>query len=58
MYFHFQTSKAECSNPCEINGPEMQCHAKAYCVLDPETSEFNCACKLGFNGTGKHCTGI
>ncbi|XP_072385212.1 uncharacterized protein uif isoform X2 [Diabrotica undecimpunctata] len=47
------TSKSECTNPCETNGPEMQCDVNAYCLLIPETGEFDCDCKPGFNGTGK-----
>ncbi|CAH1282118.1 unnamed protein product [Diabrotica balteata] len=47
------TSKSECTNPCETNGPEMQCDVNAYCLLIPETGNFDCDCKPGFNGTGK-----
>lgn len=35
----------------------MHCDPNAYCLLNPDTSEFRCECKLGFNGTGKYCTG-
>lgn len=52
------TSKAECTNPCEMNGPEMHCDSNAYCLLIPETSDFKCECKPGFNGTGKFCTDV
>jgi hypothetical protein len=52
------TSKAECTNPCEMNGPEMHCDPNAYCLLMPETSEFKCECKPGFNGTGVECTDV
>lgn len=40
-----------------MNGPEMHCDPNAYCLLIPETSDFKCECKPGFNGTGKFCTG-
>lgn len=40
-----------------MNGPEMHCDPNAYCLLNPDTSEFRCECKLGFNGTGKYCIG-
>ncbi|ENN80781.1 hypothetical protein YQE_02790, partial [Dendroctonus ponderosae] len=49
-------SKSECTNPCEMNGQEMHCDPNAYCLLIPETSDFKCECKPGFNGTGKECT--
>lgn len=50
-----QTSVAECSNPCDINGEDMHCDTNAYCLLIPETNDFKCECKPGFNGTGKEC---
>jgi hypothetical protein len=53
-----QTSKLECSNPCEMNGPGMHCDPNAYCLLIPETSDFKCECKPGYNGTGKVCRGM
>lgn len=56
MYF-FQTTKAECWNPCEMNGSEMLCDPNAYCLLIPETNDFKCECKPGYNGTGKACSG-
>lgn len=40
-----------------MNGPEMHCDPNAYCLLIPETSDFKCECKPGYNGTGKVCTG-
>lgn len=53
-----QTSLSECGNPCEMSGSEeMRCHANAHCLLVPETSDFKCECKPGYNGTGKICTG-
>lgn len=52
------TSEEECTNPCEMSGPEMHCDSNAYCLLIPETSEFKCQCKPGFNGTGKVCTDV
>ncbi|XP_075226178.1 sushi, von Willebrand factor type A, EGF and pentraxin domain-containing protein uif [Lycorma delicatula] len=52
------TSKSECWNPCEMNGPEMHCDPNAYCLLTPETSDFRCECKTGYNGTGKFCTDV
>ncbi|XP_022825719.1 sushi, von Willebrand factor type A, EGF and pentraxin domain-containing protein 1 isoform X1 [Spodoptera litura] len=52
------TSEAECTNPCEMSGPEMHCDVNAYCLLIPETSEFKCQCKPGFNGTGKVCIDV
>ncbi|KAK5649547.1 hypothetical protein RI129_000576 [Pyrocoelia pectoralis] len=39
------TSKDECTNPCEMHGPEMHCDTNAYCLLIPETSDFKCECK-------------
>lgn len=35
----------------------MHCDPNAYCVLVPETSDFKCECKPGFNGTGMECIG-
>jgi hypothetical protein len=53
------TSKAECTNPCESASTEthQHCDVNAYCILVPETSDFKCECKPGFNGTGIQCTG-
>ncbi|XP_063243609.1 sushi, von Willebrand factor type A, EGF and pentraxin domain-containing protein 1 isoform X2 [Bacillus rossius redtenbacheri] len=51
-------SKAECSNPCEMNGPEMHCSPYAHCLLQQDTNEFDCMCKPGYNGTGKVCTDV
>ncbi|XP_054265760.1 uncharacterized protein LOC128988471 [Macrosteles quadrilineatus] len=51
-------SKSDCWNPCEMNGPEMHCDPNAYCLLIPETSDFKCECKPGYNGTGKVCTDV
>ncbi|KAL7042588.1 hypothetical protein ACKWTF_001212 [Chironomus riparius] len=51
------TSKAECTNPCEtLTEGHQHCDANAYCILVPETSDFKCECKPGFNGTGTQCT--
>lgn len=36
----------------------MHCDPNAYCLLVPETSDFKCECKPGYNGTGKVCTGM
>ncbi|KAI5692644.1 hypothetical protein M8J75_014204, partial [Diaphorina citri] len=52
------TSKTDCWNPCEMQGSEMHCDTNAYCLLIPETSDFKCECKPGFNGTGKVCTDV
>lgn len=52
------TNKDECTNPCEMNGKEMHCDANAYCLLIPETSDFKCECKPGYNGTGTNCTDV
>ncbi|GAB0094394.1 sushi, von Willebrand factor type A, EGF and pentraxin domain-containing protein 1 [Sergentomyia squamirostris] len=53
------TSKAECINPCEtITEGQAHCDPNAYCILVPETSDFMCKCKPGFNGTGMHCTDV
>lgn len=41
-----------------MNGPEMHCDPNAYCLLIPETSDFKCECKPGYNGTGKACTDV
>jgi hypothetical protein len=58
IHLIFQTSKAECTNPCEVNGEEMHCDANAYCLLIPETSDFKCECKPGYNGTGHECVDV
>ncbi|XP_012280254.1 sushi, von Willebrand factor type A, EGF and pentraxin domain-containing protein 1 [Orussus abietinus] len=50
------TSRDACTNPCEMNNDDMQCDVNAYCLLIPETSDFKCECKPGFNGTGAVCT--
>lgn len=52
------TSKTDCWNPCEMQGSDMHCDPNAYCLLIPETSDFKCECKPGFNGTGKVCTDV
>lgn len=36
----------------------MHCDPNAYCLLIPETSDFKCECKPGYNGTGKVCKGM
>lgn len=41
-----------------MNGQEMHCDPNAYCLLIPETSDFKCECKPGFNGTGKECMDV
>ncbi|KAJ8978624.1 hypothetical protein NQ317_011256 [Molorchus minor] len=51
-------NKSECINPCDMNGPQMQCDVNAYCLLIPETNDFKCECKIGFNGTGKECIDV
>ncbi|XP_052128948.1 sushi, von Willebrand factor type A, EGF and pentraxin domain-containing protein 1 [Frankliniella occidentalis] len=51
-------SKDDCSNPCEMNTVEMHCDPNAYCLLLPETSDFKCECKPGYNGTGRVCTDV
>lgn len=49
---------AECTNPCETaTEGQTHCDTNAYCILVPETSDFKCECKPGFNGTGMLCTG-
>ncbi|XP_055681349.1 sushi, von Willebrand factor type A, EGF and pentraxin domain-containing protein 1 isoform X2 [Lutzomyia longipalpis] len=53
------TSKAECINPCEtITEGQAHCDPNAYCILVPETSDFMCKCKPGFNGTGMQCIDV
>lgn len=53
------TSRAECTNPCEtISEGQAHCDPNAYCILVPETSDFKCECKPGFNGTGMACTDV
>ncbi|KAK7873875.1 hypothetical protein R5R35_005737 [Gryllus longicercus] len=52
------TSKAECTNPCDTEGPDMHCDPNAHCLLIQETSDFKCECKPGYNGTGKVCTDV
>lgn len=52
------TSKGDCTNPCETSDAEMHCDANAYCLLIPETSDFKCECKPGYNGTGTECTDV
>ncbi|KAF7987305.1 hypothetical protein HCN44_003067 [Aphidius gifuensis] len=51
-------NKDECTNPCEMNGKDMHCDSNAYCLLIPETSDFKCECKPGYNGTGTNCTDV
>jgi len=34
------------------------CDANADCLLIPETSDFKCECRPGFNGTGKVCKDV
>ena len=41
-----------------MSGEEMHCDANAYCLLIPETSDFKCECKPGYNGTGTECTDV
>lgn len=53
-----QTSKDDCTNPCETSGEEFHCDANAYCLLISETSDFKCECKPGYNGTGHECTDV
>lgn len=36
----------------------MHCDANAYCLLIPETSDFKCECKPGYNGTGHECVDV
>ncbi|XP_055387901.1 uncharacterized protein LOC129616312 isoform X2 [Condylostylus longicornis] len=53
------TSKQECTNPCEhIAEGQQHCDPNAYCILVPETSDFKCECKPGFNGTGMDCIDV
>lgn len=52
------TSKSDCWNPCEMGAAEIHCDKNAHCLLIPETSDFKCECKPGFNGTGKHCVDL
>lgn len=40
-----------------MSGGEMLCDPNAYCLLIPETNDFKCECKPGYNGTGKSCSG-
>ncbi|XP_076035426.1 sushi, von Willebrand factor type A, EGF and pentraxin domain-containing protein uif [Oratosquilla oratoria] len=49
------TSKDECSNPCEVHGERMLCHPNANCILLPNSNDYECKCKDGFNGTGEVC---
>lgn len=53
------TKKTDCSNPCEDNVSQKEkCDTNAYCILVPETSDFKCECKPGFNGTGYYCVDV
>lgn len=52
-----QTKYEDCSNPCNVNGAETHCDTNAFCVHVPETHDFRCECKPGFNGTGDLCFG-
>jgi hypothetical protein len=52
------TSKSECWNPCEANVAGKHCDVNADCLLIPETSDFKCECRPGFNGTGKACKDV
>lgn len=56
--FPLQASKSDCTNPCETSGEEFHCDANAHCLLIPETSDFKCECKPGYNGTGHECTDV
>ncbi|OXA46315.1 Signal peptide, CUB and EGF-like domain-containing protein 2 [Folsomia candida] len=49
------TKYEDCSNPCNVNGAETHCDTNAFCVHVPETHDFRCECKPGFNGTGDLC---
>ncbi|XP_069982832.1 uncharacterized protein uif isoform X1 [Penaeus vannamei] len=49
------TSEEECSNPCEVHGEQMLCDSNALCLFISETSDFECRCKPGYNGTGEYC---
>ncbi|GBP19642.1 Fibropellin-1 [Eumeta japonica] len=52
------TMESDCTNPCESSGSEMHCDTNAYCLLIPETNEFTCQCKPGFNSTGRECKDV
>ncbi|XP_050541159.1 sushi, von Willebrand factor type A, EGF and pentraxin domain-containing protein 1 [Daktulosphaira vitifoliae] len=52
------TSKSECWNPCDANVAGKHCDINADCLLIPETSDFKCECRPGFNGTGKVCKDV
>lgn len=53
------TSRSECTNPCEtIKEGQAHCDQNAYCILVPETSDFECKCKPGFLGNGTECTDV
>ncbi|XP_055635764.1 uncharacterized protein LOC129775276 isoform X1 [Toxorhynchites rutilus septentrionalis] len=53
------TSKSECTNPCaNISDGQQHCDPNAFCILMPETFDFKCECKPGFNGTGMQCTDV
>uniref|UniRef100_A0A182Y3Y1 Notch n=1 Tax=Anopheles stephensi TaxID=30069 RepID=A0A182Y3Y1_ANOST len=50
-------NKNECINPCEdVSDGSPRCDPNAFCILIPETSDFKCECKPGFNGTGMECS--
>lgn len=52
-------NRDECTNPCEsISEGQQHCDPNAYCILVPETSDFKCECKPGFNGTGMVCSDV
>lgn len=36
----------------------MHCDSNAHCLLMPETNDFKCQCKPGYNGTGEECTDV
>ncbi|ODN06404.1 Fibropellin-1 [Orchesella cincta] len=45
----------DCYNPCDVNGVETLCDPNAHCLHIPETGDYVCQCKPGFNGTGDTC---
>ncbi|KAL1402727.1 hypothetical protein pipiens_019665, partial [Culex pipiens pipiens] len=52
-------SKEECTNPCaNVSEGQQHCDPNAFCILMPESFDFKCECKPGFNGTGMQCTDV
>lgn len=43
------TKKSQCSNRC-TDGDQQLCDNNALCLFKPQTNDYTCECKLGYNG--------